>query len=274
MIKRIISSIVLLIVSFGMMLIMEISAASFDTSIKVYDYANLLEDSEEKTLSTMANEISERLQLDTVIVTIRDSEGKSSMEYADDFFDYNGFGYGNDYTGILLLVNMQEREVWISTTGKAIRYFNDNDIDKTIDVIYGDLKNGEYFNSAYKFLKTVDSHVNEYINWEKVKDLPLHLRYSRIQILAVCLIIGLTVSAIVLGVMLGLHRLSFSPAPNASVYLTDKEVSLFRSEDRFMSTHTSRRSRNSSSSGGGSRGGGSTHTSSSGRSHGGGGRKF
>ena len=36
--------------------------------------------------------------MDIVIVTTDDAEGKSSLAYADDFFDYNGYGVGENGT--------------------------------------------------------------------------------------------------------------------------------------------------------------------------------
>lgn len=79
-----------------------------DPSIRIYDYADLLTDEEEEALSETARELSEKWSVDLVTVTIDDDEGLTSMEYADDFFDYNGFST----TGVLMLINMDEREVW------------------------------------------------------------------------------------------------------------------------------------------------------------------
>ena len=69
--------------------------AAADT--KVYDYANLLTIEEIDILEASANKLAETYQMDIGIVTINDAEGKSSMAYADDFYDYNGYGYGSRY---------------------------------------------------------------------------------------------------------------------------------------------------------------------------------
>ena len=61
-----------------------ISAASMP---RLVDGADLLTDSEEITLLSMLDEISERQMLDVVIVTTNTLEGKSPMAYADDFYD-------------------------------------------------------------------------------------------------------------------------------------------------------------------------------------------
>ena len=33
--------------------------------------------------------------------------GKTATKYADDYFDYNGYGLGNEKDGILLLISMK-----------------------------------------------------------------------------------------------------------------------------------------------------------------------
>ena len=53
--------------------------------------------------------------MDLVVVTANTLGGKSPMEYADDYYDYNG--YTDD--GALLLVSMEDRDWWISTKGSG-----------------------------------------------------------------------------------------------------------------------------------------------------------
>ena len=100
----------------------------------VYDFAELLEN--EEALEAEIAELRERWTIDVVIVTTDDAHGKSSMEYADDFFDYNGFGYDKPMgDGVLFLIDMDNRQIWISTCGKAIIYFTDSRIDEALDDI-------------------------------------------------------------------------------------------------------------------------------------------
>ena len=66
-----------------------------DTGLKVYDYADLFTPEEEDSLMEKAQIIAAERRMDVAVVTTEYTYGKSSMEYADDFFDYNGFGYGS-----------------------------------------------------------------------------------------------------------------------------------------------------------------------------------
>ena len=63
-----------------------------------------LTDSEEQELNTELDEISEKQQCDVVVVTENSLDGKSAQDYADDFFDYNGYGYGDEDSGVLFLI--------------------------------------------------------------------------------------------------------------------------------------------------------------------------
>ena len=84
---------------------------------RLVDGADLLTDTEEAELLQELNEISVRKQFDVVVVTITSLDGKSMMEYADDFYDYNGYGMGDTSDGALLLVDMGARQWGISTAG-------------------------------------------------------------------------------------------------------------------------------------------------------------
>ena len=68
-------------------------------------------------------------------VTADTINGETPMAYADDYYDYNGYGAGADNDGILLLLSMEDRDWWISTTGYGIDAFTDYGIDVIGDEI-------------------------------------------------------------------------------------------------------------------------------------------
>ena len=82
-----------------------------ETLCYVEDAAGLLTQEEIDDLQSEAERLYELYGRDVVIVTTNDTDGKSAMEFADDYFDYNG--YSDE--GLLLLVDMGNREWWIST---------------------------------------------------------------------------------------------------------------------------------------------------------------
>ena len=92
---------------------------------RLVDEADLLTDEEEADILEQLDEISERQECDVAVVTVDGLDGKSAMEYADDFYDYNGYGFGEEKDGILLLVSMEERDWYISTCGFGITALTD-----------------------------------------------------------------------------------------------------------------------------------------------------
>lgn len=93
---------------------------------RLIDEADLLSNSEESKLLSKLNRISEDNYTDVIVVTVDSLGEKTGTEYADDFFDDNGYGYGSNNDGILLLVSMEYRDWAISTCGSAINVFSDD----------------------------------------------------------------------------------------------------------------------------------------------------
>ena len=56
------------------------------------DYADLIPANEEKALEALLKENSDKAKIDIVLVTVNDTEMKTEEEYADDFYDENGYG--------------------------------------------------------------------------------------------------------------------------------------------------------------------------------------
>lgn len=127
---------------------------------RLVDDAGLLSVSEKRTLTAKLGEISSRQKLDVVIVTQNGLGGKSIRDFADDYFDYNGYGYGKGKDGILLLVDMDSRNYWISTCGYAIKVFTDAGIDYIGDCFKDDLSAKNYFDAFDTFADKCDEFIN------------------------------------------------------------------------------------------------------------------
>ncbi len=87
---------------------------------RVVDMADIFTDEEEYAIELAIEEQSARGNADIVVVTDVTSNGMSHMEYADDYYDYNGYGFGPDRDGILLFICMEpgNRGWWTSVTGR------------------------------------------------------------------------------------------------------------------------------------------------------------
>ena len=87
-----------------------ISSYALSTPKRLVDDADLLDSDEYSSIKDKLDEISERQSFDVVIVTVDSTDGKSPRNFADDYYDENGYGQGSDCDGILLLISMEGRE--------------------------------------------------------------------------------------------------------------------------------------------------------------------
>ncbi len=106
----------------------------------VYDYADLLTDEEEASLSTLAKNQSNQYGISITFLTYDDSEGKSTMVYTDDFYDQTIA----ETNGFLLAIDMDNREVYVNTVGTCIDNISDSEIDAILDNTYTYASEAEY----------------------------------------------------------------------------------------------------------------------------------
>lgn len=238
----------------------------------VNDYADLLSDSEELELNKKLLAFKNRYGIDAVIVTTNSTNGMNIRDYADDFYDYNG--YGKD--GILIVLDMYNREWWFSTKGKGIDYFTDYGLDQIIEDMYDDLRSGNYYGAFSTYAKDVEQFTESAINGNTIDYQPEEIRFGLTNI-AVSALIGLFVSLVTMLVLKGQLK-SVSRQRLAHNYIVGNSFMLTGASDLFVNRHVTRSRRpeptRSSGGGGGYSGGSSTHTSSSGSSHGGHGGHF
>lgn len=240
---------------------------------RLVDDSDLLTDGEEEYLLDRLDEVSEEYQCDVVIVTVDSLEGKTSREYADDFFDYNGYGFGDTYDGVFLLVSMEERDYWISTTGYGIEVFTDAGLDYIEDEFVPYLSSGDYaksFNTfvdlCEKFLIQAETGQPYDVNNKPFKILEWYY-------IPLALIIGFVIAAIVVNIMKS-SLTSVRNQKTATNYIRNGSMKITNQRENYLYHNVSKVRRDTSSSSSGRRGGSSTHRSSSGRSHGGSGGKF
>ena len=244
---------------------------------KIYDFADLLTDLEEEELYKQVSNYIRDTNYDLALVTIDDNNKGSARQFAEDFYDYNYFGYTDTRDGSLLLIDMDTRELYLTRTGYAIKMYEDITIDEILDDGYNYIINENYYDTFRVMIQGLENNfqetypdsnqdllINEYGEVYYIK----HIPYSWVLIIAG--IITLIVSLI-------FYQKSVLKikAINTISYLKNKNINLRK--DHLVNTivtHT-RRSSNTSSGGSGSKRSGSTfHRASSGSSHAGSGRRF
>lgn len=240
----------------------------------VADQANLLSDRAKQELEDKLRQMSAKWNQDFVVVTTDDAEGKDSEEYADDYYDNNGY----QENGVLYLVDLDNGNVWISTAGAMIRFLTDRRIDSVIDAGYEDLHEKNYAAGFLAMLKCTDRYMeegiqdNQYTYDVETGKISRHYALSAGEIL-VALVIALACGGAFFGITNARYKMKMG---NYSYPFQEKgQVRYTRREDILVNqTITRRKIPKNPPSGGGGGGQSSVHTSSGGVSHGGGGRSL
>lgn len=227
----------------------------------VRDDAWVMNESTVRLLENKARAISENYPFEVVIYFADTIGGKSAMEYADDYWDHNGYGYGAEHDGILLLVCPQSRDYWISTCGAGIEMFNDSRLEDIDEAVVECLSHDDWQNAAFTFLRVCESFLEE----------GMPKKPSPLAALPFCIGAGALGAFAPVSSMKGQLK-SVRNQTGARNYVPEDGVRIYNREDRMVNMFVTRRrieTENRSSGGGGG-----THFSSSGVSHGGRGGKF
>ena len=251
-----------------------LSTPAVDASEKIYDFADLLTDEEEKKLYDDVMDFIDISDLDLAIVTVSSYQKSCIPEtcsrvYAEDFYDYNDFGTDSSHSGILFLVDMLNREIYICTTGKAEEIYTESRVDRILNAIYLYFSQADYANRITKIMTILENY--DTIGVSSLNDSRYEIKEDGtvVREFPYLIVFGipLLITAIVMGIMIYKNKI-VRKATSSREYLDKESLKMNVVSDRLISTHTSATPIYQSSSSGGS------HSGSSGRSHGGGGRHF
>ena len=224
----------------------------------VVDNADVLTDAEEADFTAKLEELGGKYDLEIGILTVDTYEGKDGQAFADDFYDYNGYGYGENDDGLMIVFNTGKedgtRNITLTTHGTAIDYITDLERDVMFEMMITELSSGEYAAAFETFISEADSSIDPSI---PVFFIPLSV------------VIGFALAFLIVKIQASKLK-TVRQQVNAADYVGN--VQLTYQSDNFIYRNVSKVKRASESSGGSS--GSSTHTSSSGRTHGGGSRNF
>lgn len=271
-----------------------------EPSRNIVDMANILNSEQTSQLEQKITQVINNCQMDVVILTTCLNNGKSMVDFADDYYDENDYGIDLRKSGLILALSLQDNEWYISTSGAAIDTFSDWGIEYLGKVMKPSLVDRNFYQAFEDFVS-----YTEKFNVQAVTDKPYD-RYNqgdlpnldvdeevvfdnqdnsepktkmdsnkRILIsLGAGLIIGFIISFIRMG------KLNTKKSvKNANEYVKENSFKLTKSNDLYLYQTVTKRARpkyedNNHSTSSYHKTTSSTHRSSSGRTHGGGGGKF
>lgn len=256
---------------------------------RVFDEAKLLTDSDILELENTIAGMRKTMKMDVVVVTTENTGGKNSRNYADDYYEVGGFGTNRNHSGVLFLIDMDNRELYISTEGAMIRFLTDARIENMHDHAYEYAANSDYAGAVKSYLRDTSSYYEKGIpggQYNYDTETGRVSRYRSIEgheiLLALAVSVGCGLLACLnVGREYAMKAQRKQAAGSNLAYRANAKLALHNQNDAMTNSFVTKkvipRSTGSSGSSGRSSSGGSrssTHRSSSGRSHGGGGRKF
>jgi uncharacterized protein len=245
---------------------------------EITDDAQLLTPEQLQELCGLVRELTAQYQTDFVIVTVESLDGKSPEQYANDFYDGNNCGFGQNRDGILMLLAMNSRDYYFLTNGTPTQKLAQaGGISALEDKVVPHLSSGDYYTAFRTFLETASDIIahptsapgassptyNDDFIYIGFDDMPTTA--DRMQRVGVFAVIGLIVGFVTTFLMKRSMKTARLKA-NATDYVRPGSFQLTRQQDICLyRTRTPVRVQSNNSSSGGSRSGGS---------RGGGGGKF
>ena len=269
---------ILLLISLG------ITASAEETLWWVIDNADLLDTAEESAHEETIRLLREQYNMDVVILTVNSLDGKTPQDYADDYYDTYGYGCGEEKSGLLLLISMENRDWYISTCGNAIYALTDYGIQQLGEELVSGF--GISYDAGFRlFLNALPEYFEAYENGAPIdgyadysgdyyhgdQEEVVYYEEEFTPSVTLSFILGLIVAGIsVLVMRMGMN--TKRPKHSAAGYMEENSFHMRQQQDLFLYSNVSkvRREENKPSGGGGS----SVHRSSGGNRHGGGGGKF
>lgn len=230
---------------------------------RLVDNADILDESEETNLLKKLDEISERQKFDVVVVTVDSLEGKTAEDYADDFYDYNGYGIGNDRDGVLLLISMEDRDYCMTAIGFGNIAFTDAGKDYISDKFLEYLRDDKYVKAFDTYAELCDEFVTQakkgtpYDGSNMPKE-PFPVFRNILIALGVGIVLSLIIVLLMRSKMKTVRR-----QPAASDYMKQGSMDITKSRDLFLYTHLDKKAIPKKTESSGT----TTHTSSSGQTH-------
>lgn len=295
-------------ISLFLALIFSLCVFSFGVSAEnanVIDNADLLSTQEELDLEAATAIIRDEYAFEVVILTVMSTDGMSAEDYADDYYDYNGYGADSQNSGVIFLVDMGSRNWFISTTGSGIDLIADGELDYIEQEIIPYLSQGEYYQCFAQFINTCDeilelnsqgedfaenygydtesdyyyAYDNGYYYGDEYYDSSSSYyepqTFNIGKNILIALVIGFIIALVIVLSMKGKLK-SVRAKSSATDYVIPGSMNVTHSNEIFLYRHVTKTPRQQNKSGGGrpGGGGGGVRVGSSGTSHGGRGGSF
>jgi len=201
----------------------------FDTTIKIYDYAQILNDKEEKDLKKSVDKYIKKYNIDMVLVTVKHYNQNTLEEYMELFYNTNKFGIGDNKDGIMFTMDLKNDDIGIKTFGITNDLYSENELNKILTKVN---KKDNTKDKLSTFIKYSNKYIDEYDSDTFDDDVLISVDW-----------IGITIISFILStlvVFIGLLK-SKNKSSNKRNDNCVKNLIITVKEDSFITTHTKKR---------------------------------
>ena len=220
--------------TFFLLIIIKSNILAFDNSIKLYDYAQVLNNNEEEKIKSELNKFINQTNSDIVIVSVKYYGFNNVEEYANEFYNKNQFK--ND--GVILIIDLKDKpKYFIKGFGKLNEKFTPGVIDK----INSELKDeSKYYNVCMSFIKSAN----------EVNDIKASIEFNitkknSLKYLFYYVIISLIIPSIIISIIyiLSYKKLNKLNQDDSIVkFSKENNIKIISKKDEYISTNTSSKS--------------------------------
>lgn len=235
-----------------------------DKNQHILDLADYFDKSELESLEKLARKYSNEGETDFVVLLISEEMSDGELiEYYQNMYDLNGFGYDKMYgDAVIMAINLEIRRVEISGFYKSMDKLDDHRIELVLDDLEGYLRNDQFYFAIETFFESATKYMNY-----KVGINPDNILLNSILQLIIALLISFTIVGVIAAQSGGRSTI------NERTYRDEENTKVLDGYDKYIRTSVTRRRKENDSSGSGGSSG-STRSTSGGHRHSSGGRSF
>lgn len=127
------------------------------SDVLIDDSASLFSEGDKTAIDALAYDFASEKNFSVAVVTTDNAMGKSAMEYADDYYDSLMFENGWSEDGMLFLIDMDNREIYVSCAGLCIDEYSDYELNSIVDSGYSYVADGEYADCIIAMISEADN---------------------------------------------------------------------------------------------------------------------
>ena len=120
----------------------------------VDDSANLFSQEEIDEINIQAEQYSSETGLSLAVVTTDDTQGRTTEDFAEDYYDDLADNHGWPEDGMILLIDMENRIIFTTAVGDTWDCYSDSDISYITDCGYDEVSSGEYADAILVMIDT------------------------------------------------------------------------------------------------------------------------